>query len=462
MKLLLSYFLCFSIVVAQAQTTLIFQPNSDCTKDAFINNSPVWNGGPGFDVNNYGTQPYLRIEAWTANSNGSPEHDSRSLIDFPELHEIESCDVLQATLVLYANPNITFANGGQAETNDVDIFRITEPWEELEVTWLTQPDFDENLKAEIPQNNNYDSIVVDVTELVTKMIEIENSFGFFLKQKNENPYGSMDFASSQYSDSTKAPKLILEANNIVYTEPIAEIFPSSDTTLCTGLGLILNVQNDLANSYEWQDGSTGSAFGTTTEGTYSVTINYNNCVTMTDTINVFFQDLIYSQGAFSTPDTSGCISQPITLDVQNAEAVSYLWSNGSTNSSIDVTDAGVYSVNIVLENCLGLEGSINVNFEECNFDCEVKIPNAFTPDGDLLNDAYLPFAETVGCFEEYEITIFNRWGNQVFKSKDPSIGWDGKFNNKNASSDVYIYLLKYQTVNDSELQVKNGDLTLIR
>ena len=74
----------------------------------------------------------------------------------------------------------------------------------------------------------------------------------------------------------------------------------------------------------------------------------------------------------------------------------------------------------------------------------------------------LPFAENINCFEKYEITVYNRWGKQVFKSADPSIGWDGKYKNKNAPSDVYVYLIKYQTVNDSELHVKNGDLTLIR
>ena len=461
MKLLLSSFLCFVFTFCQAQTTLIFQPNADCTKDAFINNSPVWNGGPGFDVNNYGTQPYLRIEAWTANSNGSPEHDSRSLIDFPELHEIVSCDVVQATLVLYANPNITFANGGQAETNDVDIFRIIEPWEELGVTWLTQPDFDENLKAEIPQNNNYDSIVVDVTELVIKMIELNDSHGFFLKQKDENPYGSMDFASSQYPDPTKAPKLILEANNIVFTEPITEIFPSPDTILCFNQSLILNVTDSTAISYEWFDGSTNSAIGITDDGSYWVKVKYANCTELIDTLNVTFGDYNLTPGIFADSLITICENTiGNTFSFSDPLAVAYEWSDGSTGNIIDINNSGTYWLNMYYFGCDVFTDTINVVTESCN--CEVKFPNAFTPDGDQLNDFFSPIIAETNCFEKYDLTIYNRWGNKVFTSTDPTIGWDGKYKSKNANSDVYVFILKYKLAGNTKEEIENGDLTLIR
>ncbi len=461
MKLLLSSILSLTIVFCNAQTTLIFQPNSGCTKDTYINNSPVWNGGPGFDVNNYGTSQYLRIEAWTANANGSPEHDSRSLIDFPELHEILSCDLIQATLVLYANPNITFANGGQAETNDVDIFRIIEPWEELGVTWLTQPAYDESLKAEIPQNNNYDSIEVDVTELVTKIIEIDNSYGFLLKQKNENPYGSMDFASSQYSDPTKAPKLILEADNIVYSEPITEIFPSSDTTLCFNQSLILNVADPTAISYEWYDGSNGSAVGITEEGSYWVKIDYANCTQLIDTINVFFENYDLIEGIFFDSLITICENTlENTFSFSDPLAVSYEWSTGSTENIIDINEPGTYWLNMSYFGCDVYTDTIQVISENCN--CEVKFPNAFTPDGDNLNDTFSPVIEETNCFEKYNLTIYNRWGNEVFISTDPTLVWDGKYESKNATSDVYVYILKYKLVGESEEKVENGNITLIR
>lgn len=461
MKLLLSTFLLFAAIYCHAQTTLIFQPNSDCTKDAHITNSPVWNGGPGFDVNNYGDKEYLRIEAWTAFSSGSPEHDSRSLIDFPELHEIVSCDVIQATLVLYANPNITFSNGGQAETNDVDIFRIVEPWEELEVTWVTQPDYDDNLKAEIPQNNNYDSILVDVTELVTNMIELDNSFGFLLKQKDEDPYGSMNFASSEYSDPTKAPKLILEANNIVLSDPVTEIFPSPDTTLCYNQDLILNVADPTATSYEWYDGSTGSAVGITEEGSYWVKINYVNCTELIDTLNVFFTDQLIIPGIFFDTLLTFCEDSPLnSFGITDPQAQTFEWSTGSNESTIEITEPGTYWLNMYYYGCEVYTDTIDVVFENCN--CIVKFPNAFTPDGDNLNDTFSPIVKEIDCFAEYDLTIFNRWGNKVFESTDPAIGWDGKYDSKNANSDVYVYILKYKLAIDSEEKVENGDLTLIR
>ena len=46
------------------------------------------------------------------------------------------------------------------------------------------------------------------------------------------------------------------------------------------------------------------------------------------------------------------------------------------------------------------------------------------------------------CFDKYDLTIFNRWGNKIFTSTDPELGWDGKHDSKNANSDVYVYILK--------------------
>jgi len=463
MKTLFTLFFSGIFFFSIGQTTITFKPETDCGKDAVIVNSPTWNNGGTPISNPSPNSKWLRIEAWTAFSNGSPEHDHRSLVQFEELKTITNINLTNATLKLYAYPDFPYANGGQAEVNDIEIFRIIEPWVEDQVSWANQPAVDDNVSAIIPQNNNYDFIEVDVTELVQAMLDNPTeSFGFLLKQIDESPYGSMNFASSDYPDYERAPELIIEGENIEYVDYPTDIFLASDTTLCTGEGLILNVQNDLANSYEWHDGSTGSAFGTLTEGSISVTINYNNCFSLTDTIDLFYQDLIYSQEAFSTPDTIGCISQPVILDVQNTEAISYLWSNGSTDNSIVVNNPGTYSVDIVLENCLGLEGSINVEFEDCDFDCEIKMPNAFTPDGDQLNDIFSPVIGETSCFEKYDLKIYNRWGSKVFASTDPTIGWDGKYKSKNASSDVYVYSLIYKLITDSEEKVENGDLTLIR
>lgn len=200
-----------------AQDTLVIKPDAACGKDATMVNSPTWDDGSMPHARPNPSSPFLRVEAWTANANGSAEHDWRSVIEFKPLKNIQSAVVNAATLILYAYPGFPHSNGGQAEENTSEVYRIIEYWEEDEVTWLTQPGVDINGVVEIPRNNNYELIEVDVTGMVQTMIDNpELSFGFLIRQKVETPYGSMNFASSDYPDYSRAPELVIVADEIQY------------------------------------------------------------------------------------------------------------------------------------------------------------------------------------------------------------------------------------------------------
>ena len=86
------------------------------------------------------------------------------------------------------------------------------------------------------------------------------------------------------------------------------------------------------------------------------------------------------------------------------------------------------------------------------------IPNAFTPNGDDLNDVF--FVYGVGLFE-YELLIFNRWGQLIYKSNDQNEGWDGTVNGKPCQIDVYVYKIIYRGLGLAEKQ-KVGRVALIR
>ena len=91
---------------------------------------------------------------------------------------------------------------------------------------------------------------------------------------------------------------------------------------------------------------------------------------------------------------------------------------------------------------------------------ELLLPNAFTPDGDGVNDVFRP-VYTEGVFTQYNLVIYNRWGNQVFESQVASQGWDGKADGEDSASDIYVYILEYE-LSTGERGVSKGDLTLIR
>jgi gliding motility-associated-like protein len=85
-------------------------------------------------------------------------------------------------------------------------------------------------------------------------------------------------------------------------------------------------------------------------------------------------------------------------------------------------------------------------------------PTAFSPNGDDVNDT---FRMRGGPFAEYELRVFNEWGNQVFISTDPDIGWNGAYKDKMQPTGVYIWTFKGTTIDGNAYNMQ-GEITLIR
>ena len=91
-------------------------------------------------------------------------------------------------------------------------------------------------------------------------------------------------------------------------------------------------------------------------------------------------------------------------------------------------------------------------------DAQVYIPNAFAPMG--VNKIFLP----VGRWEDYynyELTIFNRWGVEVFTSTKNTVGWDGTYQGSKCESAAYVYTLKFSNAKGDNF-LRRGTVTLIR
>ncbi len=86
--------------------------------------------------------------------------------------------------------------------------------------------------------------------------------------------------------------------------------------------------------------------------------------------------------------------------------------------------------------------------------------NVLTPNDDLSNDVFNP---KIGGEVEYDLTIFNRWGEKVFESQDSKVDWNGKVNNTGADSPegTYYYIWKFKLVGGFEKTV-NGTVTVLR
>jgi gliding motility-associated-like protein len=89
----------------------------------------------------------------------------------------------------------------------------------------------------------------------------------------------------------------------------------------------------------------------------------------------------------------------------------------------------------------------------------IFVPNAFTPNGDGKNDVL--YVRGFNISRVHLFAIFNRWGEKVFESRSLNEGWDGTFNNKNASGDVFAYILQVECFSGERFDMK-GNVTVIR
>jgi gliding motility-associated-like protein len=92
---------------------------------------------------------------------------------------------------------------------------------------------------------------------------------------------------------------------------------------------------------------------------------------------------------------------------------------------------------------------------------EMFIQNAFSPNNDNINDQFVLNLNKED-FLEFEFMIFNRWGQRIFKTKEPSITWDGKFKGKELPIGVYPWRMIYRQNNEIDVKVKQGHITVIK
>ena len=92
-------------------------------------------------------------------------------------------------------------------------------------------------------------------------------------------------------------------------------------------------------------------------------------------------------------------------------------------------------------------------------DCHLYLPNAFSPNGDNINDGFAPISDCV--FENYYFTIYDRWGKRLFEANDPTHLWNGTYQSTMLPVGVYSYQVVYQYFDESK-NTKYGTVSLIR
>ncbi len=138
-----------------------------------------------------------------------------------------------------------------------------------------------------------------------------------------------------------------------------------------------------------------------------------------------------------TNTTPGNNSYTWTFDTDGVAATS-----NTSNASYTFAEPGIYEVCLDAVSTNGCPGSICYNVEILE-EFLVYVPNAFTPDGDELNNEFMPIISGITP-DTYEFLIFNRWGQLIFESQIPGKGWTGIYNGVMSQQDVYVWKLKVE------------------
>jgi len=161
--------------------------------------------------------------------------------------------------------------------------------------------------------------------------------------------------------------------------------------------------------------------------------------------------------AFSGYDT--LFVEPGYLLDAGHDAQHYLWNTGATTEQIAIDTTGLYSVEATSGQGCKNSDAVYILWAGKSF----YIPNAFTPNGDGLNDVFgaIPRIDYVN---QYRISIFNRWGQLLFESSDLHLGWDGTYQGEACPAGAYVYRIVYNDfgMGPQETKVMEGTVVLVR
>ncbi len=267
-----------------------------------------------------------------------------------------------------------------------------------------------------------------------------------------------------YPDSTFTGFLINDAGTncadtiyftiTVYPKVKPDVTFAPNDTVCQGTEITLTILNPI-NNILWQGGDTTTIVKLTADSDFTIYTINDHEGRCPDTS--FFLIKVYQPFDLGNDIDITCEQkQNINLNLNYAPK-SILWSNGLTSQSVTLTQAGTYYVSVDNGTCI-YSDTIKLFSDDISATGPF-VPNGFTPNQDGLNEVFnvrgvLP--------NNFQLTIFNRWGVEVFQSNNPAIGWDGNYRSNKSPEGTYFWILNYQSTCSLKINSIHGYVALIR
>ena len=211
----------------------------------------------------------------------------------------------------------------------------------------------------------------------------------------------------------------------------------ADRSLCRGNTDFIGVSTPQTGvNYRWSTGENTPTIFPERTGKYTLTATKGICrvfdeitVTILPTPFVNLRDEV----PLCVPSTL-----PVRLDAGGGVGLSYLWNPGGQKTrQISVNNIGNYSVKVTNSSNCSTTAQTKV-IDRC--DPSILVPEIITPNDDNLNDSFQVFPFYI---KEYDLKIFNRWGELIFTSKSPEDRWDGKYKGILVKPDSFAWVITY-------------------
>lgn len=203
-------------------------------------------------------------------------------------------------------------------------------------------------------------------------------------------------------------------------------------------------------------------------GTYTISLTIVTTTGCVDTSTYIIQDAVkvipYPRAGITAEPLEASIFSPIIAFSDTSSLATHCALRISDGTYVDncnymhtFNDTGYFNVTQIVRNEFNCIDSISLTVYIYP-EYRLFIPNAFSPNGDGLNDFFLP--SNLGI-KEYEFEIFDRWGESIFSTNGTEVAWDGTFKGNKSPQGVYVYLLKVVDIKGKSHRY-NGKVTLIR
>jgi gliding motility-associated-like protein len=233
---------------------------------------------------------------------------------------------------------------------------------------------------------------------------------------------------------------------------------NADPFPCDGDVVYLSTTQNY-NQINWTTGESGIQIAVTTSGRYGVTVVNSGGCTASKNIDIDFLPKPMVEAGDDV--TSDCIKGAILKGTGDGAPIWEPAFGLSNNNTFDVNafpiNTTMYYLTVDNGTCKATD-SVVVS-AECS---SIYLPSAFTPNGDGLNDVFMAFGIDL---KDFQLVIYNRWGEKIFQTQDITLGWDGTYRGAPSPLGLYVWELETSDKNGNPLIndfQSRGTVSLVR